>query len=242
MSAAAPEYLVDVRAEWLRRLRADVIDPIRRDVGAHPFLVGAVAGTLPIEAIRAYLTGLLWNIAGFPECVAALASRTPRHDHETKRLLLQNAAAEVEHPFALADTVRYLGGDADGPLNGTTGGYRPPKAWFDHHSLLELYAYQKPWIEGVAAINVGIEAIVPSQIGPLGRALHERYSVPRERMQWFHWHGGEVEQEHGNDGLRLLERYVAEDDNETQALCAYAVERIGSMLAHELPEDALASI
>lgn len=241
MSIVPREYLTDVESEWLQQLRTEVIDPIRREVAAHPFLIGAVSGELPIAIVRHYLTGLLWNITAFPECVAALASRTPRYDHATKRLLLENAAAEMDHPFALADTVRYLGGDPDPILHGPEHAYLPPHAWFDHHGLLELYAYKKPWIEGVAAINVGIEAVVPSQIGPLGLALHTKYGVPKEHMAWFHWHGGEVEQEHGNDGLRILERHVAPDDKETQALCGYAVRRIGSMLGHELPDDAMAA-
>ena len=41
------------------------------------------------------------------------------------------------------------------------------------------------------------------------------YGLQDDDLEWFAIHGGAVEQEHGNDGLLILERYVAPDDLET---------------------------
>jgi hypothetical protein len=63
-------------------------------------------------------------------------------------------------------------------------------------------------------------------VAAMEAALRERYGLRDDDLEWFAIHGGAVEQEHGNDGLLILGRYVAPDDLETQARCRAVVERI----------------
>ncbi len=97
------------------------------------------------------------------------------------------------------------------------------------HSLrmvIEAYVFHRPWIEGMAACAVGVESVVPAIFGRIGKACINHYGLAPEHAEWFEIHGGEVEMEHGNEGLRVLEKYVAADDLDTQAGCIAAASLI----------------
>ncbi len=216
-------YLIDVKGDWLRHLKQDVLEPLTGKAVNHPVLKAIEAGRLPKEKFARMMANLCWVITAFPEYVSALAARCPKNDHVIKAALLENAYIERDHPFLLAQAVNALGGPGDAILEG------PDWVSFDFdpyvHMLrmtIEGYVFHRPWIEGMAATAVGVETVTPAVFGGLGRAAVKHYGVSEEDAEWFRIHGGEVEMEHGNDGLRVLDKYVGADDLNTQHACIAA--------------------
>lgn len=213
-------YLIDVKADWLRHLKSDVLEPVAAAALAHPVLKDIEAGRLPKDTFARMMANLCWVITGFPEYVSALAAGCPKNDHMVKAALLENAYIERDHPFLLAQVVNALGGPGDAILEG------PDWVSFEFdpyiHMLrmvIEGYVFHRPWIEGMAATAVGVESVVPAVFGRIGEAAIRHYGLAEEDAEWFRIHGGEVEMEHGNEGLRVLEKYVAADDINTQKAC-----------------------
>ena len=96
-----------------------------------------------------------------------LGARCPTYDWEMKSSLLLNAYEECEHPFLLARAIRALGGDPEGMLRGDPDAYKPTAELVQRREWNEYYVYHRPWIEGVAAIQVAIESIVPFGLKPV---------------------------------------------------------------------------
>jgi len=231
MSSAAEtlntDYLIDVQAPWLNHLKNDILEPVAGLALHHPVVAKIEAGELPKEKMVRLLSDLCWVITGFPEYVSALASRCPKNDHQVKAALLENAFIERDHPFLLARAVTALGGDGDVIINGPDWtSYEFNETIHGLRMAIEAYVFHRPWIEGMAACAVGVESVVPAIFGRIGKACIKHYGLAPEDAEWFEIHGGEVEMEHGNEGLRVLEKYVAADDLDTQAACIAAANLI----------------
>ena len=220
------EYMVEPRTEWVRRIRDEIILPRRQEAVRRAPTPAIRNGTAPREQILGQvLIPTLWRITRFPEWIAALGARCPTYDWEMKTALLQNAYEECEHPFLLARAIRALGGDPDPILRGDPDAFTPSPEMLARRDWNELYVYHKPWIEGVAAIQVSIESIVPYALKPVWDGLAEHYGVSDDDLAWFHIHAGEIEMRHGNEGILVLERYVADDDVDTQARIRYVIDQ-----------------
>src|SRR5581483_7758433 len=138
--------------------------------------------------------------------------------------LLQNAYEEHTHPRLLANAINALGGDGDSVLNDVEWTYEPSDWAWHARNWIETCVYHAPWIEGLAGTAVGIEAIVPTIFWPVTQALRAHYSLSEDDLTWHEIHSGEVEQSHGNEGLRLLEKYVEPSDRAMVNRCRRAVE------------------
>lgn len=210
------EYLRELRAEWLKNLRTEVIEPIRETALRHPLLREVSTGAFPIHKLRRMFADLCWIIITTPEVVASLAARTPTYLHDIKTRLLNNAQSEWNHSWALSQTVTALGGPGEMILKGPEYVWEPLSfAWHLRNWQL-VYAFHRPWIEGIAAFAVGIESLVPTVFYPIWKGCEKHYGLSGEALLWLEWHGGEVEQEHGNDGLLILEEQVRADDVKLQ--------------------------
>jgi len=214
------DYLIAVGSPWLQRMKNDVLEPIAAKGLKHPVLADIRSGRLPREKFARMMANLQWVITGFPEYVAALAARCPKNDHVVKAALLENAYIERDHPFLLAQVVNALGGPGDAILEGPDWvSFEPDPYIHALRIIIEGYVYHRPWVEGMAATAVGVETVTPAVFGSLGKAAIEHYGLSEEDAEWFRIHGGEVEMEHGNDGLRVLDKYVGADDINTQKAC-----------------------
>lgn len=225
------EYLI-LKEDWTRQIKREILDPLRDQALRHPFIQEIAAGTLPRYKIIRMLQDLLWVIDDFGQAMAGLAARAPVHLHDWKRMLLENAISELDHPATLIPAIRALGGQTEGIID-QPDFWQPQMPAKYERDWTFYYALEAPWIEGVAAITVGVEGTVPSYYGVIGDALRDRYGVAEDDLLYFEIHGGEVEQGHGNDGLRLLESLVRPYDVETQAACYRAIKRISYFMAVE---------
>jgi pyrroloquinoline quinone (PQQ) biosynthesis protein C len=236
-SLNAGDYLLQVKQPWLRDMKQDLIIPLQKKALLHPFIKEARAGTLPRYKLRRLLSDVLWIVVGFPEYIAALAARCPRYNHRVKAGLLENAFNERTHPHLLGKTIEAFGGNPEVLLQGPEYAYKPTTVMWNMRNWIELCVYQKPWIEGVAACAVGIEAIVPTIFGEILKASKEKYGLQGEGLTWLEIHGGEVEQSHGNEGLMLLDNLVNPDDEDTKKRCWIAIERSASLLAIDFLDE-----
>jgi pyrroloquinoline quinone (PQQ) biosynthesis protein C len=219
------DYLYQPSEPWVRDLVADVIQPWRERALQHPFIQATSAGEVSREALARTHGEVLWVVTSFPEVIAALASRCPKYDHEMKNKLLLNAYEEHSHPGLLANAINALGGDGDRILNDAEWTYEPSDWAWHTKAWLDTCVYHLPWNEALAGTAVGIEAIVPTIFYPILQALRTRYGLTDEELTWHEIHAGEIEQEHGNEGLRLLEKYVDSKDTALVNRCRRAVDR-----------------
>lgn len=223
---ATREYLRVPPVPWLQAVKAEIIDPLRTQTMTHPFGRGAREGTTPKFKVVRMLSDLLWMITTTAECVAAMAARCPRYDHGLKAKLLENAYIERDHPHALARAVTALGGEGDRILAGPDSSWEGlPIAGYLRELQLGM-AFERPWIVGMAGFGVGIECVAPALVRPIWEGLELHYGLKRADADWFVWHAGEVEQEHGNAGLMILGKYVGPEDRTTQAECRYTIEKV----------------
>jgi pyrroloquinoline quinone (PQQ) biosynthesis protein C len=222
---AMQEYLVEPRTAWVRRIRDEIILPCRERAARRPPIPAIRAGTASRqEILDQVLLPTLARIVRFPEYVAVLGARCPTHDWEMKTKLLQNAYEECEHPFLLARAIRALGGDPDPILRDEPGAFQPTRDMLARRDWVDHYVYQRPWIEGIATLQVGIEAIAPYALKPVWDGLAEHYGLSDDDLAWFEIHAGEVEMRHGNEGILLLEKYVADDDTALQERLYYVID------------------
>jgi pyrroloquinoline quinone (PQQ) biosynthesis protein C len=226
-------YLYQPRVPWCQALVAEVLDPWRQRSLAHPLLQALGAGEVSRQTLAAMHSDVLWVVTAFPEYIAAFASRCPKYDHEMKAKLLENAYEERTHPRYLADLVNALGGDGDAILADHEWTYEPGDWAWHTKNWLECCAFHLPWIEGLAGTAVGIEAVVPTIFWPIMQALRTHYGLTDEQLTWHEIHSGEVEQSHGNNGLKLLERYVDPADTVTVNRCRRAVDRTCKLQTQE---------
>src|SRR5579875_43494 len=219
------EYLVEPRTEWVRRIRDEIILPRRERAANLPITRAIREGrATPAEIVERALLPTLWRICRFPELIAALAARCPTYDWERKASLLHNAYEEAEHPFLLARCIRALGGDPYPVLRGDPAAYRPSTEQLARRDWITYIVYHRPWIEGVAAVQVAVEAIVPYAHKPQWDGLREHYGLSDDDLAWFAIHAGEVEMRHGNEGILILEQYVADDDTALQERLRYIID------------------
>lgn len=232
------EYLVEPRTEWVRRIRDEIILP-RRELAAQMPLTQAIRhGTAtPQQIVDGVLIPTLWRITRFPELIAALASRCPQYDWERKESLLHNAFEEIEHPRLLARAIRALGGDPEPVLRGDKDAYRPSIETLARRDWVNYHVFYRPWIEAVAAVQVAVEAIVPYAHKPMWDGLKEHYGLSDDDLAWFAIHAGEVEMRHGNEGILILEQYVADDDVELQERIRYIIDYATSPWLRSGPGD-----
>jgi len=225
VSMEQAEYLYQPNVPWCQALVAEVLTPWRERVVKHPLIQTVAEGKLSRETLIAWHLDTLWVVTAFPEYIAALASRCPKHDHEMKERLLQNAYEEHTHPRLLANAINAMGGDGDRVLNDVDWSYEPSDWAWHARNWIETCAFHAPWIEGLAGTAVGIEAIVPTIFWPVTQALRTHYGLSEDDLTWHEIHSGEVEQSHGNEGLKLLEKYVDPSDVGLVNRCRRAVDR-----------------
>ena len=195
-------YQVQVKEPWLRKLKDEVLAPITEETTNHPFIIGAERGELPRHQICRYFSELMWITTSAPEMVAALAARAPRHNHQLKERLLENAYEECSHPFILWTMIDALGGNGkaiyDGP-EWLSYDYSPEAV--NLRLAIHCYCRCEPFPVGFAALAVGAEGGSPRIFGRMADALIKHYGLKEEHVEWLRIHTGEIEIEHANTGI-----------------------------------------
>lgn len=222
---------------WLDRCHKELILPRRERIAHHPFVLAMQAGAAEPRDAERYFSGLMWHLLDFGKHVSHLFSKRPR---DAARVLEGRSEDTDGDTEILARIVDAFGGDSKA-IAAKPWTYRPDSVWIKHDALLRaaIYSSDLPWQVGTAALNVGIEALVPYMIEPLFKASVQKYGVSSTQAQWLESRSGEAERQHGENGYILLSRFVPEEDTRLQGLCAFYIDALSHSMAYGLLQSGL---
>lgn len=193
---------------------ADLMRMIRegRSFGGHPLWWKISEGKLELEALRGFAQQFFLQVVEFPRAVSALHSNCP--DRE-ERIKLAESLYEEEtgrlsgskpHPELFLDFCAGLGLAREQVL---TAQPLPETAALIH--WFELSTKQRPFLEGVAAINLAAEGQVVGAFGPFARALQRHYGLSTEAVAFWDVHEL-ADAEHSDVGDHIVVRHATTDD------------------------------
>ncbi len=193
---------------------------LRRSFGGHRLWQKIEGGGLSRAGLQGFATQFFLQVVEFPKAVSALHANCPWLDarRELAESLYEEETGKISqtkpHPELFLDFTRALGLrdvqviDAI-PLPTTTALIH----WF------ELSTRQRPFLEGVAAINLAAEGQVPGAFGPFARGLERHYGLSREAVAFWDVH--EVaDREHSDVGDHIVVRHATTDELQSRITAA----------------------
>jgi pyrroloquinoline-quinone synthase len=193
---------------------------LRRSFGGHRLWQKIEGGGLSRAGLQGFATQFFLQVVEFPKAVSALHANCPWLDarRELAESLYEEETGKISqtkpHPELFLDFTRALGLRDEQvihavPLPTTTALIH----WF------ELSTRQRPFLEGVAAINLAAEGQVPGAFGPFARALERHYSLSREAVAFWDVH--EVaDREHSDVGDHIVIRHATTDELQSRITAA----------------------
>lgn len=223
--------------EWLREIHTDLMIPRRRAIENHPFMQAMLAGEAKKEDASRYFSGLMWHLLDFGKHVAHLFEKRPP---EVTQFLAGRSEDKDGDTDILARTVEAFGGNPQ-EIATKPWDYSPHRVWVTHDALLRSAIYSKDfsWQVGTAALNVGIESLVPYMIEPLFKASVKNYGVSTSNAKWLESRSGEEEKQHGENGYLVLSEFVSREDKALQKQCSFYIEALSYSMAFGLLESGL---
>ncbi len=218
--------------KWLAQIRSQMIEPRRKAILGHPFLRAMQAGSAEPRDAERYFSGLMWHLMDFGRHVEHLFKKRPA---EVSDFLAGRSEDQDGDTQILARIVKAFGGPVE-QIEHTPWKYKPHPVWIRHDALLRsaIYSTDYGWQIGAAALNVGIETLVPTMIEPLYIASVKNYGVTTEQAAWLESRSGEEERQHGENGFLLLERFVDPNDETLQRQCEFFIDALSHSMAYGL--------
>ncbi len=222
---------------WIRRAHSEILAPRRRAIENHPFIRAMETGQAEVRDAERFFSGLTWHLLEFgkhvghhmkkrpPEVAAFLAGRSEDEDGDTE---------------ILGRIVRAFGGPIE-LIQTRPWDYKPHAVWIRHDALLRsaIYSTDLEWQIGTAALNVGIESLVPTMIEPLYRACVKNYGVTSHDAKWLESRSGEEERQHGENGYAVLAEFVGSSDTLLQSKCLFFIDALSASMAYGLLESGM---
>lgn len=235
----ASDYLFDTEnwQPWLKEMYFEVIEPRKKTIEQHPFMVEMKKGTASKEKAERYFSGLMWHLMDFGKHVEFLMQK---RDPKVTEFLKDRSEDKDGDTEILGRIVQAFGG----PLRliaERQWEYNPHPVWIKHDALLRSAIYSKdlPWQVGTAALNIGIETLVPTMIEPLFHACVEKYGVKRSDVAWLESRSGEEEKQHGENGYLVLNHFVDPKDLKMISQCKFFIQALSDSMAHGLLQSGL---
>lgn len=217
---------------WLSDIHQETILPRRAQIQSHPFVLAMKSGTATDAEAERYFSGLFWHLLDFGKHVEHLMKKRPAE-------VADRLAGRAEDKDGDTDILGRIVDRFGGPrrqIEKSPWAYRPHPNWVQHDALLRaaIYSTDLPWQVGTAALNVGIESLVPWMIGPLFAACRERYGLDSNQAEWLESRSGEAEIQHGENGFIILSQFVSESDHTLQEQCRFYVDALSQSMAERL--------
>ena len=224
--------------EWILKIQEELIEPRRRVIENHPFVRGMLAGQVERADAERFFSGLMWHLLDFGNHVGHLMAKRPA---EVSRVLEGRSEDQDGDTTILRRIVDALGGPSE-QIEKRPWTYRAHPVWITHDALLRsaVYSPDFPWQVSAAALNVGIETLVPSMIEPLFHAAKKNYHLSDSQAEWLESRSGEAERQHGENGYILLAKFVGEDDRALQEKCRFQIDALSYSMAYRLLESGIA--
>ncbi len=220
---------------WLESCRNELVIPRRRVIENHPFIRAMLAGQAEREDAEKFFSGLMWHLLDFGKHVSYLMQKRPA---SVSKLLEGRSEDKDGDTGILKRIVDALDGPSE-QIETRPWTYRPHPVWITHDALLRsaVYSSDLPWQVGAAALNVGIETLVPSMIEPLFHAATKNYRLSENQAEWLQSRSGEAERQHGENGFILLSEFVSPHDHELQQKCRFYIDALSYSMAYRLLES-----
>lgn len=223
--------------EWIKSIHEEIIIPRKNVIIHHPFTVAMKNGSAEKKDAEKYFSGLMWHLLDFGKHVAHLMQKRPK---EVDTFLAGRAEDKDGDTDILGRIVAAFGGPME-VITQTPWNYRPDPVWNYHDALLRsaIYSTDHPWQVGTAALNMGIEALVPTMIEPLFEASVQNYGITRNQAAWLESRSGEEEKQHGENAYLILAEFVDPKDKELISKCRYYVDALSYSMAYNLLSSGL---
>ena len=179
----------------------------------------------------------MWHLLDFGRHVAHLMNKRPA---EVSKRLEGRSEDQDGDTTILKRIVDALGGPSE-QIEKQPWSYSPHPVWITHDALLRsaVYSQDLPWQVGAAALNVGIETLVPTMIEPLFHAATKTYQLSSTQAEWLESRSGEAERQHGENGFILLSEFVHSEDRLLQQQCRFQIDALSYSMAYRLLESGM---
>jgi hypothetical protein len=225
---------------WLCEILNDVIVPKRKAIENHLFLTNMQAGTVQKKDALIYFEGLLWHLLDFGKHAEYLAKKRPI---EVSEFLNGRAEDEDGDTEILSRIIKAFGGNFE-KITESPWRFKVHPIWIHHDALLRaaIYSQDLPWQVGAAALNIGIESLVPFMVEPIFRATVQNYGVSSDEAKWLESRSGEEEKQHGENGFLILNEFVDTRDDLLQAQCRFFIQALSDSMAYGLLSTGLPNV
>ena len=205
----------------------------QRHSAVHPWSEAWTSGKLNKHLLGEWVKQHYHYVSHFAEWVAAVYANCPHPD--VQHFLLENVteeeglvgmagAAPVRHSDLLLEFGEVCGMKRDEVLNAQLSGELLPETLG-----LQSWCYrqsQRPFVEAIAAINIGLESQVPVVYAKTTPPLIEKYGFTEEEVTFFRLHIV-ADQEHGERAFNIVEKYAV--TAEQKATCVRLVKEATMM-------------
>ncbi len=234
-SAQSGPVQFDQLPQWLQAIHRDTICPRRRTIAAHPFTRAMKDGSAESRDAERFFSGLMWHLLDFGKHVSHLIKKRPPEVDEFLKNRSEDKDGDTD---ILLRIVKAFGGPADEILK-RPWSYRPHEVWSRHDAYLRsaVYSEDLPWQVGAAALNVGIESLVPPMIESLFEACVKNYGLSSFNAKWLESRSGEEEKQHGENGYLILAEFVNSEDRLLVSQCEYYIDLLSGSMAYGLLES-----
>jgi len=198
------------------RFADELLTILREDKFRDPFFDAVRGGRMSRAGVKRWVLQAALVVREFTRFISAIHANCPHRD--AQQLMAENlweehgrGHAERDHYFLIRKLAKSLGA-TDAEIDST-----PP--------LPEAVGYidqcfkvtrDGSFIEGMAAIGVGIEFYIPAFFGALAEMFCVHYGLTREDVVYLVVHVGEDE-DHARRALELLDKYADTDDTQQRA-------------------------
>lgn len=194
-----------------------------RHSSVHPWSEAWVSGRLDRRLLGEWTKQHYHYVSHFAEWLAIVYANCPHE--EVRDFLLENIAEEegvtgqsgfpaVRHTKLLLDFGEHCGMRRAEIVEAQRNGELLPET-LGLQSWCAVQA-QKPFVEALAALLVGLESQVPQIYRKTTPPLLEKYDFTAEQVTFFRLHIA-ADEEHGERGFEIVEKYATAD--ETRASC-----------------------
>lgn len=192
------------------RFSDELLDMARREGFRDPFFGALRKGQLSRDAVKRWAVQASFVVRQFTRFISAMHANCPHRDAQA--LLAENLWEEHgqgrvarDHYQLIRRMARQLGAsdeelDSDAPLSETV-------QYINHCFKVTR---DGSFIQGLAAIGIGIESFSPRFFAALAAAFQAQFNLTRDDVEYLLVHVGEDE-DHARRSLELLDKYAASE-------------------------------
>jgi pyrroloquinoline-quinone synthase len=198
------------------RLSDELLNLARREGFRDPFFAALRNGQLSRDAVKRWALQASFVVREFTRFISAMHANCPHRD--AQQLLAENLweehgkGREARDHYQLIRRMAQRLGASDEEL--ATAAPLPETT--DYINYCFKVTRDGGFIEGMAAIGVGIESFSPRFFAALAEQLQSQFNLAREDVDYLLVHVGEDE-DHARRSLEMLDKYADSDAEKASA-------------------------